>query len=177
MKYEKEPCKGKCGCHFIENRTYWLCRECNYFRIHGKTRLEAHKEKNNGSGAKRYVIGRKFVKRSNLLKKGINKKRNIALEKDREFYKHIFDTRPNICEECGRPLPDVFEDYNGNIVYIQQYSHILSKKAYPEHRHNKMNMNRLCGECHYEWEFGDRVSMNIYKGNQLIIEKMLNKIY
>ena len=37
-KKEGTPCK--CGNKYIENRTHWLCSDCNFIRIHGVSRRE-----------------------------------------------------------------------------------------------------------------------------------------
>jgi hypothetical protein len=101
-------------------------------------------------------------------------KRKETLRLDRELYKYIFDTKPPICEECNALLSNEFEDENGNIIMISQFSHILGKGAFPEYRHNKLNINRLCDIHHDQWETGDRKSMKIYEPNQLIIQKIKN---
>jgi len=170
---ENKPCK--CGNKFVVNRTYNLCNDCNYYRLHGKTPFEAAQDKERVKPVKIYHIKRTPLKRSKKAIKSTKEtkeKRRETLRKDRELYKYIFDTKLPECEECQEPLPDVFEDDEGNIVYIAQYSHILSKGSSPEFRHNKLNINRLCLGCHDKWEFSDKENMKIYKSNQLIIEKM-----
>lgn len=172
--YEEIPCK--CGSHFIENRTHWLCHNCNYFRLHGKTLLEAQKQKQQKQPKKIYKLKKYPVKKAKkAFKKNPGKrseKEEEILKLDRELYFYIFTTKPHRCEECGISLPDIFVNEDNYIVTIAQYSHILTKNAFPEYRHNKLNMNRLCPIHHTQWEFGDREIMKIYKPNQLIIEKI-----
>lgn len=172
MGYEEKPCQ--CGNHFIVNRTYWECNDCNYVRLHGKTRFEVALEKKKSKPNKIYRLKRKPFKRAknSFKKKEISEKRLEVLRKDRETYFKVFNSKPHKCEECGEPLPDVFEDYEGNIVAIYRFSHILSKRAYPEFRHSELNINLLCLNCHQTWEFGYKKSMKIYENNQKIIQKM-----
>jgi len=161
-----KPCK--CGSVYIVNNTYNLCDACNYYRLHGKTRFEVAREKESTKPRKIYYLKRSPVRSTKRTKE----KRVEILSKDRELYLYIFNTKLPICEECSNKLPDVFEDKNGDIFCIGQYSHILGKGAYPEFRHNKLNMNRLCYHCHDKWEFGAKEGMKIYEGNQVLIEKM-----
>lgn len=162
----KEICKG-CNEHkFIVNRKYMLCDDCNYFRMYGMTRLDAFKQKKSQNQYKLSPKRNKSVRTSN--------KRSDILLKDRETYYKVFLSKPNVCEECGVELPDMFVDDDENIVYIAQYSHILSKGAWPEFRHDERNFNRLCFNCHRRWEDGDRENMKINKTNQSIIQNLLN---
>lgn len=121
---------------------------------------------------KPYRFKRSVVKSSTTTKQ----KRAQTLTKDEETYYVVFYSKPCVCEECGRALPETFYDENGKIVCRGQYSHILSKGAYPEFRHVVINFNRLCPvPCHDRWEFGDRENMKIYKPNQIIISSLLNE--
>lgn len=158
-----------------------LCADCVYMNNHGgKTRIEVQKEKQKGKKVKVYELKRTPLKRSQKpLKRSRIKstpetieRRKETLRLDRELYLYIFNTKPHKCEECRNLLPDIFEDENGNIVCIGQYSHILTKNSFPEYRHNRLNINRLCIIHHNQWEFSDRKSMKIYEPNQLIIQKI-----
>jgi hypothetical protein len=117
----------------------------------------------------------KHSKTSPLLKNERLEKRRDIIQLDEETYEEVFRSRPDRCEECGKPLPDVFRDGEGKIVYRAQYSHILSKAAWPEFRHNSKNFNRLCLFDHDCWEFGERQMMAIFIPNQVIIQEMLNE--
>lgn len=167
----------KCGNKWVVNKTYCLCEECNYYRLHGKTKQEARKEANlkrlKQKPIHRYQIKRKPLKSSPKTRE----KRKETLNKDRETYFKVFNTKPHECEECrlngvNTPLPDEFEDEEGNINFITQYSHIMTKSAFPEYRHNYLNFNRLCLQHHQIWEFGNREEMKIFEPNQLIINKI-----
>lgn len=179
--------KGICtGCRkekFIVNKTYNFCIDCNYYRLHNKTRFEAAKEKQTNKPKKVYKLKRTPLKPSKIplkrttikSKKETKEKRRCVLDKDRETYFQVFKNKPNECEECKAILPDIFEDEDGNIIYISQYSHVLGKGAYPEFRHNPKNFNRLCYEHHQQWDFGDKEVMKIYTKNQKIIEELKKK--
>lgn len=154
-----------------------MCEECNYFRLHGKTKQEARKEANlrqqTTKKVKVYQIKRKPLKSSPKTRE----KRQETLRKDRKTYLKVFNSNPNECEECRlngiyTPLPDEFEDEEGNINAIWQYSHIMTKQSHPEFRHNSNNFNRLCLNDHQIWEFGNREKMKIFKPNQLTIQKI-----
>jgi hypothetical protein len=152
MQKEYKPCSN-CGKNpYIVNRIKWLCQPCNYERLHGVEQYKVPKQE--------------AIKPS--------KKRKSVLDADRETYRIVFETHPNQCEECNCKLPDTFEDENGRINAIFQYSHIATKKAFPEFRNNPKNFNRLCLKCHTQWETGNRKEMNIYEGNMKIIEELKN---
>jgi len=101
----------------------------------------------------------------------LEKARKSILE-DEIFYKKIFDASDHKCEECGKSLNTEFRDFEGRIIARWRYSHILPKSIYPEFRHEELNINNLCFECHQEWENGDKQSMMIYLTNQKRIEIM-----
>jgi len=158
-----EEC-SKCGKpRFIVNRKRMLCDDCNYFRMHGMTRLDAFKHK---ESQKQYKLP---VKKKTAVK--TNVKRSETLLKDRETYRKVFSSKPNECEECGTQLPDIFEDEKGSMIYVVQYSHILGKAAWGEYRHEYWNFQRLCFGCHQIWEFGDRKKMKTYDSNKQSILK------
>lgn len=166
MGYESKPCS--CGSNWVVNKKYWLCDNCNYKRLHGgKSKFEIQKIKQK-------------PKKSRSIKSSVKtkNKRTETLEKDRELYLEVFNTKPNHCENCkleGKTveLPDVFEDENG-IVAIWQYSHILPKSTHPKLRHCLKNINRMCLSCHNTWDFGDKKSMAIYSQNLDIIKELNN---
>lgn len=107
----------------------------------------------------------------------ITAKRKEMLNKDREFYRAIFNSLPHKCQECGIGLPDEFETSDGIIIGIWQYSHILPKSTHPEFRHDIRNMNRLCMYHHAKWENGDKKSMRIWYENKKVINKLLTELH
>lgn len=164
-----------CNNDFIVNKKYNLCQDCNYKRLHnGKSSLETFIEQEKD---KPYIITTK--KKTSVTTK-INRqkskdKRKAVLVEDRLWYKWQFENKECRCEECKAQLPDEFEDEEGNINYISQYSHILSKGAYPEFRHHKLNCNKLCFNCHQRWEFSDKENMRIYPKNMQLIDVMFKE--
>lgn len=170
MTYESKPCK--CGCYYIENRTYWLCKNCNHIRLHGISIREAQILKQKQKVKVFPQIKNKTLKKSVIKKKkGISDKRKEVLKKDEVVYEQVFNSKPHKCEECGDKLPSKFRDENGMVIARFQYSHVLSKGAFPEYRHRVFNFNRLCLNCHQIWEFGSRKEMNIYQKNKQTIIK------
>ena len=77
------------------------------------------------------------------------------LKLDEETYKKVYNSSEKrmgfaFCEECGKILSNSFRDSSGKIVNRFQYSHILSKGAFPEYRHNILNFNILCQDHHQQ---------------------------
>lgn len=157
-----------------------LCQDCVFINNHnGLSRQEVYlqrsKERNIDKVNKPSIFKSKVVKTSKIqVKSNTLEKRREILLKDEETYEKVFNMKPSVCEECDCRLPDQFRDVEGNIIYRSQYSHILSKGAYPEFRHNPLNFNRLCFKCHHEYEFGDRLGMKINELNKNIIEKLFS---
>lgn len=182
-----KPYKGTCiQCEkdkWIVN-TKGLCDDCRYMNNHGgKTRIQVQIEKEKQKPKKTYTLKKTPLKQSNKpLKRSriksteeTKEKRKETLRKERELYRYIFDTKPPICEECNKPLPTEFEDENGNIIGIWQYSHVLAKNSFPEYRHEKWNMQRLCLNCHQIWDFGNKKSMKIYPIYKEVIKNNTGK--
>lgn len=67
------------------------------------------------------------------------------LNMDDIINKEIWEERPHVCEECGDNLP--------KIPVKSYFSHLLSKGAHPELRHDKDNIVLHCKPCHNKWEF------------------------
>ena len=166
-----------------------VCSECQFTLNHdGKSRqevyLERKLEREKGKLKEIHVLKRKSLKASKKRPKTrVNRQlRNERLEKRREQirldeapYEEVFNSKSPFCEETGQPLNTEFRDEEGDIIARWQYSHILTKKAYPEFRNNPKNFNRLSYEAHQQWEFGDREKMKIYNKNQEIIQELLKK--
>ncbi len=88
-------------------------------------------------------------------------------EGNAKFYKWCLEHKPNICEECGKPI---------RYASATNVSHILTRGSHPECAHDPRNVNILCFNCHSTWENGNRRSMLIYNRNEKTIE-MLKKEY
>jgi hypothetical protein len=106
--------------------------------------------------------------------------REKVIKQDEATYQLVFEQSTknifgfSLCSECGKAITNRFRDNSGRVVARYQYSHILSKGAFPEYRHNPLNFNILCMDDHQQWETGDRKSMRIYEKNQQIIEQLKN---
>src|ERR1035437_5130074 len=79
------------------------------------------------------------------------------------FYMKAWRMKTNICEECNKVLPRFSR------MFI---SHILSKGAFPNLRHNFENYQKLCADCHIRFETGARKGMKTYPE----IEKRIQKL-
>lgn len=176
-------CK-RCGSVYVVNKKYELCDDCNFVRLHGVTRFVAELRKAKDIMKEERKYGRANKKRvDRSISELTKRKRKEQVKKDHETYLEVFKAKPSICEECGTPLPDEFYsdevDFCANekqINCIGQYSHILSKAAYPEFRNDARNFNRLCPNlCHNRWEFHDKENMGIYQNNQIIIQQLLDE--
>lgn len=85
-----------------------------------------------------------------------------------KFYKWCIEHKPNICEECGKPI---------RYASAVNVSHILTRGAFPEMAMDPRNTNILCFECHNKWENSTtRKGMIIKARNERTIE-MLKKEY
>lgn len=85
-----------------------------------------------------------------------------------KFYKWCIEHKPNICEECGKPI---------RYASATNVSHILTRGAFPEMAMDPRNVNILCFECHNKWEHSTtRKGMIIKARNERTIE-MLKKEY
>lgn len=170
MKKEKRFCiESKCN-RFTYVNSKGLCKDCVFEKNHGgKNKFEVYKERKSLrisiDKPKTNIYIKEQRKRSREVK-------NNQIEADKAVYKEVFESKPPICEECGKNLPTVFEDEGGKVVYVHQYSHIISKGADKKFRHDIRNFNRLCHICHHKWEFGNRVEMNIFKQNIEIMNKL-----
>jgi hypothetical protein len=162
------------GCEKKRNVNFkGLCSDCVFRRNHeGKSRFEVYQNRaklkvlnEDNSRTNKLYNSRKKVKKTTVK----NDKNNL-LQLDEEVYFKVFSSRPSFCEECGKGLPDQFRDDDGKVIARWQYSHILSKGAYKELRHNESNFQRLCFQCHQIYEFGDRTKMKTYNETQKIIE-------
>lgn len=57
----------------------------------------------------------------------------------------IWNERPHVCNNCGTHL--------GHDARTFHFSHIKPKSTYPELRLDKNNIQLLCYDCHYAYDF------------------------
>ena len=87
-----------------------------------------------------------------------------SIEGNARFYKWCLEHKPNICEECGKPI---------RYASAVNVSHILTRGAHPNKAYDPRNTNILCFEHHNMWEHSTtRQGMNICHKNEKIIEKL-----
>jgi len=156
-----------------------VCPDCVFKNNHnGKSQQEVYSERSKGK-IKEYVKKlpnttkkSRITMNNSFLKNERLEKRKEQIRKDEETYEQVFKLNPPFCEECHRKLNNIFRDEEGNVIARFQYSHIMTKAAFPEFRNDPRNFNRLCMRCHGTWEFGDRVEMRIYPKNQEIVDQL-----
>lgn len=102
----------------------------------------------------------------------VSEKTQVKIDKDEETYEKVFNSSDHKCEECGVRLNEEFRDDEGRVSCRWRYSHILPKSIYPKLRHNVLNFNNLCLECHQVWDFGDKKRMKIFDKNEETICKL-----
>jgi 5-methylcytosine-specific restriction endonuclease McrA len=85
----------------------------------------------------------------------MTKKRKATGEKKMFF--EIWEEREHICENCLIHL--------GSEPIVHYFSHIKSKGAYPELRLDKNNIQLLCMDCHYAYDFQGKDKFNKRKRN------------
>jgi hypothetical protein len=61
-------------------------------------------------------------------------------EKDKEFYKKIWESRPHKCVVCNT--------YLGSEMKTAYMDHLLEKSIYPELRYESENIAIVCLNCH-----------------------------
>ena len=130
--------KEGCNNPYIENKKYGLCGDCNFERIHHKTRLQAYKDKNEEKSDKVIVRVKKTVKTP----KNKQKYKNTG---ELLMFKEIWEERDHICINCKKEL--------GEELNIQYFSHRVSKGRDAKLRLEKSNIDILCCECHFAHEF------------------------
>jgi hypothetical protein len=144
----------------IVNKYYGLCLGCNNERLHGS----------------KYGKSYDSVKRSRKSNTGAssNARRKERIGADESFYETCFNMSNHKCEECNKNLPTEFRNEESKVIARWRYSHIVAKSIAPELRHDTLNINHLCIECHTKWDFGDKKSMQIYDENSKRFKRYLN---
>jgi len=135
---EENKCKECNKDRFIVNKTYGLCSECNYKRLHGgKSIFEVNIQKQKDKPLK--------PPKSTSIKVKPRKKTG-----EWEMFMEIWAERTHYCvnRSCGKFLGE-----EPKAIY---FSHRKSKGAYPSLRLDKSNIDLLCPECHYQYDHGNR---------------------
>ena len=135
---EENKCKECNKDRFIVNKTYGLCSECNYKRLHGgKSIFEVNIQKQKDKPLKPL--------KSTPIKVNPRKKTG-----EWEMFMEIWAERTHYCvnRSCGKFLGE-----EPKAIY---FSHRKSKGAYPSLRLEKSNIDLLCTECHYQYDHGSR---------------------
>ena len=79
-----------------------------------------------------------------------------------EWFNYLFDLRKDKngyvnCFECGKKLhQDIYRETSSC------YSHILSKKLYPEYRGDPENIVIVCPDCHNLYTYRPKKAINQY---------------
>ena len=95
-------------------------------------------------------------------------KRSEIVRKEKKIFLEIWNERSHSCIECSRKIsrPSAIN-----------FSHYLSKGAFPELRFEKKNIDILCSDCHFRFEFNDRKNMKIYSEERTTeLKQLANKL-
>lgn len=124
-----------CGSQYIVNKRYNLCYECNFKRLH------------KGLSSFEY----KLLKQKENIKKRTKKKN----KGEKELFLEIWNEKAHYCEnkKCNKWL--------GHEPKAIFFSHRKPKSIYPELRLDKNNIDLLCQDCHWVWDFGDRKKIEL----------------
>jgi len=182
MEQVRDICSG-CGLlTLIQNKTHWLCPECVFKKNHGgKTKEEVYRERHEKKQEGKKIIVKQpdvidkpklveSLKKAFSIKKISNKKAEIN-KKLHKVYKVIDQSREQICEGCGKPLP-------------LSHSHLLSQKNREDLICDEENIRLHCfgnyHSCHDKWERGipsEVATMLDFKENLEYIKTVDIKIY
>ncbi len=146
----KDLCSS-CNKFPVINRKHMLCQICNHKRLHPNEPKKIYKpirkilRKN-----KAFNRDQESIKKQKQSQKAIRKitdKQKLIRLQDKKIFLEIWSEREHICVCCNQEL--LFP----NTWY---FSHVVSKGALPQARHDKENIVLKCDKCHFEWEHGDR---------------------
>lgn len=145
IKLKIDNCSG-CGYKKpIVNKKYYLCDNCNYERINGKTKTE------------------KRIESVNKLKRNtLKNKQSSGLG---EVYKEIEKERPKICSGCGSPD---FPLSHSHLIPRSRRSDLVNDKR--NIQYHCLTIGERVG-CHDRWESGDMWNMLDYEDNMEYIKE------
>ncbi len=90
-------------------------------------------------------------------------------KKDIAYYKQCFQYSNRRCEECNLYLGDEWKP--------EFVSHIIAKNVIPDLRYDERNHTILCFDHHFQFDFGDKTKMKIYKATELIRQELTLEHY
>ena len=147
MIQKRGDCQGECKRTNIPINSKGLCMDCQFKKTFGKSRQEVYSERRKKKikeNPDKYKS--KPRKRLKTPKKRLKKKNTGELE----MFREIWEERIHFCSNMN------CMKYLGEELNPMFFSHRKSKGAYPELRLKKENVDLLCQECHYTYEFGSR---------------------
>ena len=120
---EDNKCKECGGDYFIVNKTYHLCSQCNYRRLHG------------GKSSREVSLSKQKDKQIKRAKRPALKIKTRKVTGEWCMFVEIWNERPHYCvnKDCGRFL--------GEEPLAIFFSHRKSKGAYPALRLEKSNID------------------------------------
>lgn len=123
-RVEKKICSQCKKLTYVQNKSKVLCGDCVFKNNHkGKSQIEIYRE-------------REIERR---------KKQNFRKTGERDLFLEIWRERPHICINCKKSLGDEPRTY--------MFSHIKSKGSNSSGRLDKDNIELLCFDCHFAYEF------------------------
>ena len=131
IKQNKGICKKYGKEKWIQN-SKGICPDCVYKLNHdGKSQQEVYLERQKKNKKKYDKTGEK------------------------ELFLKIWQERLHYCanKNCRKWL--------GYVPKVSYFSHRKPKSTHPELRLNESNIDLLCIDCHYEWDFGDKSKIEL----------------
>lgn len=165
-----EPCSKCLKSKPIENRSKWLCSDCNFERLHnGVSRAQVYKERTSERVEAKVprTIRAKFKPIKQQTSNEAETKKKLH-ELKVSIEQKAIDNGAYYCWGCG---------VGGNSF---DKSHILSVKQRKDLELDENNINLFCRDCHNAWESGDlekMIVLNSFESDLLYIQKHDSKRY
>ena len=155
FKQDKGICSKCDNVDIIVNRTRWLCNSCNRKRLDDQNTGEKKVRKG--------LQTRSAIKAGKGGLKRFTKKRQKIEVDYKKVQEEIWNERPHICDECGRPDR-------------LSFSHLISRNKRTDLIAEKRNIVLHCmtfdGDvgCHERWEAGDETMKTFEKLTAIVKE-------
>jgi 5-methylcytosine-specific restriction endonuclease McrA len=99
------------------------------------------------------------------------KKTNSTKNVMHQWFIYLFEERMDNrgyvkCFECGKPLHESYYKETSTC-----YSHLLSKKKYPQYKGDPDNLVICCPDCHHLFGMHPSRATNQWNAQQLLIQK------